>query len=185
MSIPKLSSATSRVWLLDRDPSNSEEVSIEFGNFWINTNSNDLFECTRGVPQALTWMKRAASSGKNVFAPLVIGSTSNGTASYNTQLGVYEKIGNQVFVSINLQWNSHTGSGNLLISGMPLPASQDLIFASTVNLQNIVLPLGSLTTIAQTTQNGLSILATIAGSVNVPVVLSTSGSLRLTMNYMV
>lgn len=56
---------------------------------------------------------------EGTFTPTVGGSTSAGTATYVVQKGIYTKIGNQVSISIDLSWNSGTGTGTLRILGLP------------------------------------------------------------------
>jgi Pectate lyase superfamily protein len=57
------------------------------------------------------------------FTVTAVGSTSSGTATYSVQLGQFTRIGDTVFFSLNIGWSSHTGTGNLTISGLPYPAS--------------------------------------------------------------
>lgn len=56
---------------------------------------------------------------EGTFAPTIEGSTSAGTATYSVQSGRYTKIGNQVSISIDVSWNSGTGTGNIRITGLP------------------------------------------------------------------
>ena len=60
---------------------------------------------------------------EGTFSPTVIGTTTAGTAAYSVQNARYTKIGRQVFVEIWLNWNSGTGTGNLVISGLPFTSS--------------------------------------------------------------
>jgi len=56
---------------------------------------------------------------EGTFTPTIAGSTTAGTATYSVQSGRYTKIGNQVSISIDLSWNSGTGTGNIQITGLP------------------------------------------------------------------
>lgn len=56
---------------------------------------------------------------EGTFTPTVIGSSTAGTATYSTQVGAYRKIGSLVYITIQLEYTSGNGSGNLLISGLP------------------------------------------------------------------
>lgn len=56
---------------------------------------------------------------EGTFTPTIVGSTTAGTASYGRRTGRYTRIGNLVTFSIDLDWNSGTGTGNLLITGLP------------------------------------------------------------------
>ena len=56
---------------------------------------------------------------EGTFTPTIIGTTVAGTASYTIQTGKYTKIGNVVYIYVNLTWSSGTGTGNLRMSGLP------------------------------------------------------------------
>jgi hypothetical protein len=76
------------------------------------------------------------------FTPSIIGSTSAGTASYSNRDGRYTKIGRFVHVVITLVWTGHTGTGNMLVSGLPFsvlagdnPSTLNLINATSLTGQ--------------------------------------------------
>jgi hypothetical protein len=56
---------------------------------------------------------------EGTFTPTIGGTVSDGTATYSTQVGQYTKIGNRVFFIIRLGWSSGTGSGSMVIRGLP------------------------------------------------------------------
>jgi hypothetical protein len=56
------------------------------------------------------------------WTPVVEGSTSAGTGTYTEQLGRYTKIGNMLFFDFIIFWSAHTGTGNTLITGLPVPS---------------------------------------------------------------
>jgi hypothetical protein len=53
------------------------------------------------------------------FTPVASFSSSNGTLSYNAQVGYYVKTGKTVNVHLHLAFNKGTASGNFRISGLP------------------------------------------------------------------
>lgn len=53
------------------------------------------------------------------FTPTIEGETSAGSATYSTQVGQYTRVGNVVNFTLQLVWSGHTGTGNLLIKGLP------------------------------------------------------------------
>ncbi len=65
---------------------------------------------------------------EGTFTPVVIGTTTAGTANYGNNSGTYTKIGRQVNILFYLDWNSGTGTGNLRISGLPFTASLDNVY---------------------------------------------------------
>lgn len=56
---------------------------------------------------------------EGTFMPVVEGTTSSGTANYLSQNGKYTRIGNTVSIQVYISYNTHTGSGNMEISGLP------------------------------------------------------------------
>lgn len=62
------------------------------------------------------------------FTPAITGTTSAGTATYATATGVYKKLGSMVFISYYIAYSSHTGTGNLTVTGLPFTASSIVSF---------------------------------------------------------
>ena len=60
---------------------------------------------------------------EGTFTPVIAGTTTSGTGIYTIQQGKYIKVGNMVYVSIRLGWSAHTGTGNMLLDGLPNLAS--------------------------------------------------------------
>lgn len=56
---------------------------------------------------------------EGTFTPVITGGTSGGTGTYSLQQGTYTKIGNRVFIQIAITWTAHTGTGDMLITGLP------------------------------------------------------------------
>jgi len=56
---------------------------------------------------------------EGTFTPTIEGSSTTGTATYISQVGVYTKIGRIVKFSITINYNSGTGTGNLRIANLP------------------------------------------------------------------
>jgi hypothetical protein len=56
---------------------------------------------------------------EGTFSPTILGGSVAGTATYARQNGIYTKIGNRVFFTIQIEWSSGTGSGALIIGGLP------------------------------------------------------------------
>jgi hypothetical protein len=60
---------------------------------------------------------------EGTFTPTIVGTTTAGTATYGQQTGRYTKIGNRVLFKIFVNYNSHTGTGNIEIAGLPFTVS--------------------------------------------------------------
>lgn len=56
---------------------------------------------------------------EGTFTPVIEGITTAGTGTYTTQVGKYVKIGNLVHCIIYINVDAHTGTGNMLINGLP------------------------------------------------------------------
>lgn len=57
------------------------------------------------------------------WTPTVVGSGTDGTATYVTATGTYVRRGNKIEYSFVLDYNTFTGTTNLEIGGLPYPAS--------------------------------------------------------------
>jgi hypothetical protein len=53
------------------------------------------------------------------FTPIVEGGSSAGTCSYAVQAGKWTKQGDIVLVELEVAWTGHTGTGSILIKGIP------------------------------------------------------------------
>ncbi len=53
------------------------------------------------------------------FTPVISGSTVAGAGTYTVQFGNYTKIGTRVFFNLMVGISAHTGTGNILLSGLP------------------------------------------------------------------
>ena len=60
---------------------------------------------------------------EGTFTPTVTGSSTAGAPSGGVISGNYTKIGNRVLFNMYLYWTSHTGSGNLLVGGLPFTSN--------------------------------------------------------------
>jgi len=56
------------------------------------------------------------------FTPVVVGSSTAGTATYSAQNGRYVKIGRAVNFNLYCDWSAGTGTGSLYIGGLPYVA---------------------------------------------------------------
>jgi hypothetical protein len=64
------------------------------------------------------------------FTPVVQGSTVAGSATYSAQSGRFTKIGNVVLFNYYVAYSGHTGTGNLLLTGLPFTAGADPVAVS-------------------------------------------------------
>jgi len=86
---------------------------------------------------------------EGAWTPTVEGSTSPGTGGYTTQIGRYTRIGRVVTCQAYIAWTSHTGTGNLYLTGLPFtldPTTDNHPSATIGLLQNVALTAGNIAT---------------------------------------
>lgn len=77
--------------------------------------------------------------GFGTWTPVIVGSTAAGTGTYTVQLGEYQKVGKLVFITCTIGWSAHTGTGNMTLSGLPVPSGTGVSHALSVYFNNITL----------------------------------------------
>jgi hypothetical protein len=82
------------------------------------------------------------------FTPVVEGTVSAGTATYTRQDGHYTLIGNVVNFTMTVEWSGHTGTGNIIVAGLPLAPKNEYFALSALpgQLNGLTLPNGKLLT---------------------------------------
>lgn len=98
------------------DASDAKIVIESNGNMTLNQVVGIKFPATQ-VPSADPNTLDDYEEG--TFTPTVYGSISNGTATYTIRNGAYRKIGSVVFISVDVEWAGHTGTGNMIVGGSP------------------------------------------------------------------
>jgi hypothetical protein len=83
---------------------------------------------------------------EGTFTPVVIGSTTAGTASYDFRIARYTKTGRMVQIEIAMQWNSGTGTGDLQISGLPFTNAANYSSLAIGRIDNLALTALNITT---------------------------------------
>ena len=72
------------------------------------------------------------------WTPTIIGTTAPGVGTYVLQVGRYSRIGNIVHLSWSVNWNAHTGTGNMNLGGIPVApiTTAGMRFVGTVQWAN-------------------------------------------------
>lgn len=98
------------------------DQTIVAGNLVIGTAGKGIdFSADPSAPGMTSQLLDDYEEG--TFTPVVIGSTTAGTASYSTQVGRYTKIGNRVFYNLRVVYTGGTGTGNLRVGGLPFTSN--------------------------------------------------------------
>jgi hypothetical protein len=91
-------------------------VTATTGNVVIATSGQGIdFSATPGTGTS----ELLADYEEGTFTPVIAGQLTAGTGTYTTQVGTYTKIGRVVYVSVNLAWSAHTGTGDMQVNGLP------------------------------------------------------------------
>lgn len=80
---------------------------------------------------------------KGSWTPAVFGQTSAGVGTYLEQQGYYIRKGNVVWITCKLNITAHSGTGNMLLSGLPYPSTSGIVnaqqYVGTLYSQNLSL----------------------------------------------
>lgn len=125
---------------------------------------------------------------QKTFVPTVSGTVTAGVGTYTNQTGYWSRIGNLVFITLNIIWTAHTGSGDILISNLPFPCNAATGFDPEfiVNIENITLPATTVSIYGHMQQSPTTIIIQTIRSngTNVPVGLTATGILHATGWYL-
>jgi len=98
------------------------DVSLSTGNLVIGTSGKGIDFSITSHPAGMT-SELLADYEEGTFTPTISGSTTAGSGTYNAQGGLYTKVGNIVNVQIYINLSAHTGTGNILITGLPFTSA--------------------------------------------------------------
>lgn len=120
--------------------------NVSFSGLYIGNN-------TSTDAKTLDWYEEIIS-----FTPTAKGGTTTGTGTYTIQSGRLTRIGNVCLFTIDLGWSAHTGTGDLIITGLPFN-STSINTAITVYIKEISLSAGNVFQ-AKLTSNSNNIIIT-------------------------
>lgn len=118
--------------------------TLNYGGLTYDSSSSTINTTTRNFliesPRVESW------------TPTVVGSTGAGTATYTVQVGSYTRIGPLVYLTFALTWNTGTGTGNLMIGGLPvnIVATAGLRTIGTLTLGSSLAPPAATVTVYST-----------------------------------
>ena len=105
---------------------------------------------------------------EGTWTPIIVGTTTAGSASYSLQEGTYTKIGRQVTVNCAVTYTGHTGTGFMRVAGLPFTTRNDNQYSSfLIDAGNLTVP-ASTFPFAQVrpngTQVGINSMSVVSGS---------------------
>jgi hypothetical protein len=99
------------------------DATVNNGNLVIGTSGKGIdFSATTEGSGTMT-SELLADYEEGNFTPTISGSTTAGTGTYNAQGAFYTKVGNIVNVQIYINLATHTGTGNIRITGLPFTSA--------------------------------------------------------------
>lgn len=183
MANPEITTGVSWAVVSNTNPTALDSsYPLYFG--WINSTNGRVHYLLDNTPDNADWSIMPTQTLPAAFTPTIRGSGTPGAGTYTTQIGRFFRIGPMVQIHINLVWTAHTGTGDMQIGALPLQPNTVITQIGIPELQSIILPVGALGTYAKSRSDlRLDIVASIAGAVQLPVALSASGTLQLSMSY--
>lgn len=120
-------------------PTFTGDVTLANGNLVIGTAGKGIDFSITSHPAGMT-SELLADYEEGTWSPQVAGSTTDGTFTTVATQGVYTKVGRVVQFQMYLAWSGGTGTGDLLIKGLPFTQNATSDSAPTVGYcKNIAL----------------------------------------------
>lgn len=116
------SNATNQVSVADLTAGraiSATQLTLTTGNLIVANGQGIDFSATPGTGTS----ELLADYEEGTFSPTISGTTIAGTGTYNAAGGLYTKVGNLVTVQIYINLSAHTGTGNILITGLPFTSA--------------------------------------------------------------
>jgi hypothetical protein len=121
------------------------ELTLTTGNLIVSNGKGVDFSATPGTGTS----ELLSDYEEGTWTPVIIGTTTAGSATYGVQVGRYTKIGNRVMFQASLAWTSHTGTGDMRVSGLPFTSNATSSNTSTVSIYHNNMAM-TVTNVAQT-----------------------------------
>jgi hypothetical protein len=121
-------------------------------------------------------------TARGSFTPTVAGTTTAGVGTYSFQSGLYQNLGLATAFSLQAVWSATTGTGNLIVNGIPRNAGFTPT-ALTVRHSGFAITAGSTLQAFVTNSSSISIVEVTAAGVSTALALPASGSLMISGTY--
>jgi hypothetical protein len=75
------------------------------------------------------------------WTPTIVGTSAAGAGTYTGQQGYFQKIGHLILVKGYLKWTAHTGTGDMVIGGLPALSDDltDSVSPIALNTDNLAI----------------------------------------------
>jgi hypothetical protein len=112
----------------------SGNVNVVGGNLVIGTSGKGIdFSATTSGSGTMT-SELLNDYEEGTFTPIISGATTAGAGVYTTQVGRYTKVGRMVNFQLRVAWTAHTGTGNMIVDGLPFTSSSVANSQSSVSI---------------------------------------------------
>ena len=121
------------------------------------------------------------------WTPVITGATVAGVGTYTTQFGRYSQIGKVIYVTCEVVWTAHTGTGNMLLTGLPQAVRTQANYTPLASLNTISIdwPAGTGGIVGQFTQatSQMSLICLRDNNTNLNIAMDAAGTLRMSGFY--
>ena len=115
------------------------------------------------------------------FVPTYEGATTAGVTTYTTQSGHYWLFGPLCIVRAELNWTAATGTGNVVLGGLPFAASQTVAFAVMTN--NVTFPNSGVQGLLSGGDQVARLFSPITNAASPQLTIEAAGIIRYTIVY--
>ena len=162
-------------------------VNITAGCARYTINNNDLYNnVTAGLIDATNdansfILNNIGFSDLIAWTPVLAGTTAAGAGTYSTQVGTIRKEGKKVDFTLRLDWSAHTGTGNMIITGLPF-TSANQHQPVTIYGSNLTFP-GQLVAFVAASSTQITLQTIATGAAGAALAMDTSATIILSGFY--
>lgn len=98
------------------------DAKVMIGNLVIGTSGKGIDFSANPNPAGMT-SELLNDYEEGTFTPTAVGASTSGSTTYTAQTGSYTKIGRAVTVTFRVAYSAATGTGSLVIGGLPFTAA--------------------------------------------------------------
>lgn len=164
----------------------AQSVEIASGNLIIGTSGNGIDFSVTGDGSGTTSSELFDDYEEGAWTPIVVGTSTAGSAVYTVQQAWYTKAGNIVSAHCQIVYNSHDGTGDLRIQGLPFNTfSSDVnapVAVGSVFAQNLTF-LNQLVVRCNRNSNQIVLFTMLSGTAGGTVSIDAAASLYVSLVY--
>lgn len=162
-------------WRFDTSQNIAQGVASKGINFTANT------PAAGKTSQLLNWYE------EGTFTPTIFGDVTAGVTTYGSQNGRYTRVGNLVTFKIDLIWTNQTGSGSLVVGGLPFTSANDgYVGVCTMRASNLTYTAGaSLAGQIQVNSTNIYLIQSTNGATVATIPIDTAATITLCGSYFV